>query len=138
MLARIGNLDLMDTEGAHLIPIKEIRKNRDYSKYLNDIAILVLKKPVKKAANIAPICLPDDNFNGEKYKNALSLVAGWGAQSETLESSKMLKYAAVPIWSNNECNASYANTAIKVISDSMLCAGFRMGRDFENLKLNLN
>ncbi|XP_074595220.1 clotting factor G beta subunit-like [Brevipalpus obovatus] len=44
-----------------------------------DIALLVLKNPVKISRKIAPICLP--TFDGEPYEGQKLTVAGWGETS---------------------------------------------------------
>ncbi|XP_074597140.1 clotting factor G beta subunit-like [Brevipalpus obovatus] len=59
-----------------------------------DIALLVLKNPVKISRKIAPICLP--TFDGEPYEGQKLTVAGWGEASKINLFGKLKKKFFLP------------------------------------------
>ncbi|XP_059615685.1 uncharacterized protein LOC132261131 isoform X2 [Phlebotomus argentipes] len=86
----------------------------------NDIAIIVLKKPVAYTDHIQPICLPPKNsiyFPGMKCT-----ISGWGSiQSGKSTSALELRAGTVPILARDVCEEPhvYGNR----ITDGMFCAG---------------
>ena len=90
------------------------------------LAIVQLETPVKLTdKNKASICLPDDDRkppNGHKC-----YVAGWGQQKEddTKSCPDKLRHVGLRIVPRKECNKEESYGGL--ISDSMLCAGFKEG-----------
>uniref|UniRef100_A0A6B2EJ60 Putative trypsin-like serine protease n=1 Tax=Phlebotomus kandelakii TaxID=1109342 RepID=A0A6B2EJ60_9DIPT len=89
----------------------------------NDIAIIVLKKPVAYTDHIQPICLPTKNtmyFPGMKCT-----ISGWGSiqsgKSNVSASALELRSGTVPILPNDVCQEPqvYGNR----ITQGMFCAG---------------
>jgi len=54
---------------------------------------------------------------------AMANVAGWGATCEGCAGTATLRFVAVPIVSNAQCNTNYGGG----ITTAMLCAGFPQG-----------
>lgn len=50
----------------------------------NDLAVVVLRKPVRWSNEVLPACLPSANTEEDysKFSNAAATVAGWGWISE--------------------------------------------------------
>ncbi len=109
-----GQGDRVDV--SHLI----IHPKYNHETFENDIALLRLKRPIKrgKAIKLAPSDL-------DIPINALATVSGWGAVTAYSAMVDRLLKTDVPIVANNTCNTpdSYANT----VKAGMLCAGYRDG-----------
>ncbi len=95
------------------------------SHYAADIAIAVLKKPVKLSNKIRHVCLntpadPIQSFAGRKAE-----VYGWGL-TEKLESVTDLRHVSVPLVDQALCNSSHAELP-NIMSDTSFCAGARDG-----------
>ncbi|XP_055704303.1 uncharacterized protein LOC129802468 isoform X2 [Phlebotomus papatasi] len=86
----------------------------------NDIAIIVLKKPVAYTDHIQPICLPTKNTI--YFPGMTCTISGWGSiQSGKSTSALELRAGTVPILSNDICREPhvYGNK----ITEGMFCAG---------------
>ncbi len=96
------------------------------SHYTADIAIAVLKEPVKLSNEISHVCLntpsnPIQNFAGRNAK-----VYGWGL-TEELELASQLRQVEVPLVNQALCNSS-GPTLRKIMSDTSFCAGAKDGQ----------
>ncbi len=94
--------------------------------YDADIAIAVLKKPMKISQDVRHVCLntpsdPIQSFNGRN-----GLVYGWGL-TEDLEIVNQLRHVEVPLVDQALCNSS-SPTLHKIMSDTSFCAGARDGK----------
>ena len=87
----------------------------------NDVAIIEINPLTIGLPGIASIRLPVQDEYVEADRKAE--VVGWGAACERCPSEHLLRYVAVPIVSNEDCNVSYGGG----ILDSMICAGFPEG-----------
>uniref|UniRef100_A0A182WFE8 Peptidase S1 domain-containing protein n=1 Tax=Anopheles minimus TaxID=112268 RepID=A0A182WFE8_9DIPT len=93
---------------------QELRNN-------NDVALLLLKDPIRAEDGLVPICLPTDqsDFDGRE-----ATVTGWGT-TESGELSEYLQQLTVPILTNQQCRKSgYFRFQITA---KMLCAGYLEG-----------
>ncbi len=117
------SVDLVGTE----FEIAEIIVHPDWDildqPYEADIAIVILKEPVKFSSNITNICLnspakPVDKF----FIGRNGTVAGWG-HSETSESKpvKDLRAVTVPIVDQIYCTES--KVLREIYSETLFCAG---------------
>jgi len=113
------NNNQRDTDGI-IVPVKEIIMHEDYNPntFDNDVAILTLsaKLPINNFTIAAIQLSSDDPLSG-----VLSTVTGWGSIIMGGQLSESLQEVNVPIVSNELCNQDYDG----LITDSMLCAGFR-------------
>lgn len=80
---RLGDIDLKredESSGPVTYKVKEIKAHKDFSRvgYYNDIALLVLDRPVRKSRYIIPLCLPSSNLQNEKFAGRHTTVVGWG------------------------------------------------------------
>ncbi len=94
--------------------------------YTSDIAIAVLKEPVKLTNKIRHVCLntpsnPIQSFNGRN-----GAVYGWGL-TEDLKLVTQLRHVEVPLVDQALCNSS-SQTLYKIMSDTSFCAGARDGK----------
>lgn len=87
----------------------------------NDINVMSLATPLVFSASVAPTGLPAQGAGAGV--GVFAYVAGWGTLVENGSASPDLRFVAVPIVSNAECNASYGGG----ITAAMLCAGFPQG-----------
>jgi kallikrein len=97
----------------------------------NDVALLVLDKPFKKAAHIGTICLPEQN---ELINSQNCLATGWGKNLFGLQGQYqvILKKIELPIVPNRQCEASLRETRLGPLfelDESFICAGGIAGRD---------
>lgn len=84
--------------------IADYFEGNDHS-YIADIAVLVLKDPVKFKKIISPICLERRSHeNWEIKSDLLGTIAGWGSD-ETGQPSASLKYIDLPSISKSDCQA---------------------------------
>ncbi|XP_017071832.1 uncharacterized protein LOC108108319 isoform X1 [Drosophila eugracilis] len=86
----------------------------------NDIAVVVLKTPLRFNDYVQPICLPDkksDLVEGRKCT-----ISGWGSiKSGVSTPAQVLGSAELPILADNVCKQS--NVYGSAMSDGMFCAG---------------
>lgn len=80
---RLGDVDLKrDDEPSAPVTygVQEIIAHSEFSRvgFYNDLAILVLDKPVKKSKYVIPLCLPDEDLQEEKFAGQTGTVVGWG------------------------------------------------------------
>ncbi|KAG5673644.1 hypothetical protein PVAND_003673 [Polypedilum vanderplanki] len=92
-----------------------------------DIALLQLKRAIIFNENIRPVCLEGDDNDMSSH----AVVSGFGLTNENFEIAikpEILQSAIVELWSNEECQTSYANINKSfVISNRQICAGGRNG-----------
>lgn len=87
----------------------------------NDIAIMWIPALNIALPGVATIGLPAQHQ--AVPTGVLALVAGWGSQCYLCPGTNILRYVAVPIVSNADCNAAFLGG----IFPDMLCAGFQNG-----------
>ncbi|XP_068990489.1 transmembrane protease serine 9 [Neodiprion pinetum] len=89
----------------------------------NDVALLRLNERVPFSNTVRPICMPTVKDN--QYVGTKAIAAGWGTLQEDGKPSCLLQEVEVPVMSLADCrNMSYNP---RMISDNMLCAGYREG-----------
>ena len=89
----------------------------------SDIAILVLKSPVKYTDTVKPICLPEGNSS---YAGEKGTVVGWGLLGYGGSSPKVLQELTTEIWDNERCSSNYEKKypdSPASITETMLCSG---------------
>ncbi|KAH8335287.1 hypothetical protein KR074_005359, partial [Drosophila pseudoananassae] len=98
-----------------------IHKNfRDGSRMNNDIALVVLKTPLRFNDYVQPICLPDKN---EKLvESRMCTISGWGSIKSGISTpSQVLSSADLPILADHVCQQS--NVYGSAMTEGMFCAG---------------
>ncbi|KAK8767399.1 hypothetical protein V5799_005820 [Amblyomma americanum] len=108
----------------------------------NDIALLVLSKPVTWNRFVQPVCLPFGPLASETLEGNRAYVTGWGAAhfgeeggSDTESraraggaGSSELRQGQVPVWTEADCKKAYER--LLHIGEAHLCAGdIRGGTD---------
>ncbi|XP_044739801.1 uncharacterized protein LOC123301132 [Chrysoperla carnea] len=84
--------------------------------FVNDIALLQLKYPLKYNKYVRPIALPPKNYKAK----GIGTIVGWGAIDNDEEvSSLALRYATIPVSKKEECDEYFENPLTK----NQLCLG---------------
>ncbi|KAK8398071.1 hypothetical protein O3P69_003767 [Scylla paramamosain] len=118
------HLETQDLEQRREVKEAIAHPNFDPTTNENDIALLLLAKPLKlDGLTVNPVCLPPFKANVTGFCE----VSGWGFTKEGGARSNILKKVAVPIISDADCRTHYDKTPRKV-TDSMICAGFTEGK----------
>uniref|UniRef100_A0A3Q2QUH3 Peptidase S1 domain-containing protein n=1 Tax=Fundulus heteroclitus TaxID=8078 RepID=A0A3Q2QUH3_FUNHE len=104
-----------------------------YYDYDNDIALLKLFIPVNFTSYISPVCLAASNSTF--YSGVKSWVTGWGntgyyselkrTHQSPLPSPGNLFELEAQIVGSGQCRCDYSEILGNVISDNLICAGFR-------------
>jgi transmembrane serine protease 3 len=93
---------------------------------INDIAVIVLDKPINFTSTVQPACLPA--YGEEVPENTEATVAGWGLTREGgYDTASILMQVGVPVMSSAACQTAYKKANIKIDRYAMLCAGFSQG-----------
>ena len=97
--------------------------------YANDIALLTLKadrsgQGIKFDKYVQPACLPDSNTIYQT--DSVCEVSGWGKSSDFEPISAKLRYASVPLVSDQYCSANDTHGS-RFVPGQMFCAGFVRG-----------
>ncbi|XP_052744044.1 CLIP domain-containing serine protease HP8-like [Bicyclus anynana] len=111
--------------------IKSIKSHSQYNKpeYHNDLALVVLDKPVQLNDYVLPICLPRrEQLTPAAVRLGEPLVvAGWGTLNMTTEQrATVLQYVAVPVLPPERCNR--VNQGFRLASTE-ICAGATLNKD---------
>jgi len=87
----------------------------------NDLAIIILPKPIKFTKHYSPVCMPKANV---AYHDHMATVSGWGSVRQGGSLSPVLLDTQVKTMSNAQCKrTNYDSLAIQ---DNMICAeGYR-------------
>ncbi|XP_058451247.1 proclotting enzyme isoform X4 [Malaya genurostris] len=126
---RLGDIDLStDAEPSAPVTFRvtEVRAHPKFSRvgFYNDIAILVLDRPVRKSKYVIPVCTPKANLpSKERMAGRRATVVGWGTTYYGGKESTKQQQATLPVWRNEDCNHAY----FQPITDNFLCAGFSEG-----------
>ena len=130
LIVRAGAHNLQNSareSGVQDVGVKLVVKHKDFTMETlhSDIAILVLKEPIKYTATVRAVCLPKgkDTYAGQK-----GTVVGWGLLRESGSRPTVLQELTMEIWDNARCSSTYGSTAPAGIKDTMLCAG-KKGKD---------
>jgi hypothetical protein len=91
--------------------------------YTADIAIAVLKEPVKLSNEIRHVCLNTPSDPIQNFAGRNGLVYGWGL-TEALKTVSELRNVNVPLVDQALCNSSHEEFP-KIMSDTSFCAGAR-------------
>ncbi|CAL4083393.1 unnamed protein product [Meganyctiphanes norvegica] len=107
LVVRIGDWDLSNTDEP--IPHQNIdvatimlHKTFDRPTYVNNVALLILKRDATLSDTAMPICLPQPDTN---FDQSSCIVTGWGKDvfGRTGKFSKILKEVSVPAVNHGKC-----------------------------------
>ncbi len=96
------------------------------SHFTANIAIAVLKKPIKLSNEIRHVCLNTPSNPIQSLTGRVSRVFGWGL-TEEFETVTELRDVDVPLVDQALCNSSNP-TLSTIMSDTSFCAGARDGK----------
>ena len=108
--------------GKYTCIILSLFRNYDSSNSHNDIAVLITTTEFQFSDYVRPACLPTNTLTMPNREYCI--ISGWGhtryKNGKTRgKMSPRLKWASVPIRSQQECRAKVSND----ITDQMICAG---------------
>jgi len=90
--------------------------------YLNDIALIKLRTPIKYGRYVKPICLPKNKLRMDITTSTSCYITGWGLNVTYNGVSKYLKQAMLPPVTLTECNRK-RKKGKPALSNRYLCAG---------------
>jgi hypothetical protein len=101
---------------------KEIHLKTDFD---NDIALILMDRPVKFTDYIRPVCLPEYD---RSYDHEDTTIVGWGKLSNDFDgpTADILQEARVPIIQQKKCREE-TRYSDHEITNNMLCAGYDTG-----------
>ncbi|KAL3209105.1 hypothetical protein MRX96_038326 [Rhipicephalus microplus] len=116
-VARLGEHDYLSSDdGASPVdePVVRIDRHAEFNPrtYLNDVAVLTLRRPVPLNKDIALICLPYGTLRDDAYESRSANIAGWGELYYGGPSSATLQDTRIPIQSLDTCKESFKRTSI--------------------------
>lgn len=95
--------------------------SNDNKQIKNDIALIVLEKPIELENHISLACLAKKDHN-EKSKQCYA--AGWGKESKEGKAATVLKKMLLPTLTKEDCEKKLKEKTPTVqLSDKTLCAG---------------
>merc|ERR1719225_1322775 len=114
--------------GVQNFGVKLVVKHKDFTMETlhSDIAILVLKEPIKYSSTVRRVCLPSSST--DTYEGKMGTVVGWGLLREGGSRPTVLMELSMKIWNNDKCRTTYGSTAPAGIKSTMMCAG-KQGKD---------
>lgn len=125
---RLGDVDLKrDDEPSSPVThqVVEVRAHSQFSRvgFYNDIAVLVLDRPVRRSKYVIPLCLPSARMRSDTFAGARPTVVGWGTTYYGGKESTVQRQAELPVWRNEDCNRAY----FQPITENFICAGYSEG-----------
>ena len=90
-----------------LVDVAQIIQHQYYNETTmnNDVAILVLAKPISFTRTMKPVCLPADTES--QYALETATVTGWGSIMSGGPSSNILQEVDVTVWPEHACRNAY-------------------------------
>uniref|UniRef100_A0A8C8SB94 Peptidase S1 domain-containing protein n=1 Tax=Pelusios castaneus TaxID=367368 RepID=A0A8C8SB94_9SAUR len=114
------------------MPVIIVHSNYSPNTFASDIALVLLKKPLRYTTYILPVCLPD--WSDFIASGTQCWVTGWGTilKNENLPPPRTLQEVQVSLMDAQMCNDLYSKpilgfTGSRPIKDDMLCAGYTEG-----------
>jgi len=118
----VGETHLYEMEGSEqIMQVAAIMVHEEYDSFsvVNDVALLVLDKPITLSEKVATIALPDPEDRATLYADGAAItVIGWGTTEDGTTSDK-LKKLPYTISSKADCKTNYGEGLL----DGMMCTG---------------
>lgn len=122
MQLHLGQYNLSEVSDS--VMIRDVSKAYVHPKFNildNDIAVLVMRLPVKFSDAVIPICLPQNVDDVEELVGQRGWITGW-RKMENGATSDVLRMISLPVVSHEQCIASDRTLAL-VLSKNVFCAG---------------
>nr|2B9L_A Chain A, prophenoloxidase activating factor [Holotrichia diomphalia] len=108
-----------------------IHSNFNPKTVVNDVALLLLDRPLVQADNIGTICLPQQS---QIFDSTECFASGWGKKEfgSRHRYSNILKKIQLPTVDRDKCQADLRNTRLGlkfVLDQTFVCAGGEQGKD---------
>ncbi|EAT34461.1 AAEL013299-PA, partial [Aedes aegypti] len=107
--------------------VSKVQIHPDHSSHRNDIAILLMRLPVRYTDYVIPICIDQNadidlrNLEGER-----GWITGWGT-TQTGSISDVLHTASLPVVSYLQCFNDHETVFGNLLNENVFCAGDRNG-----------
>lgn len=137
LIIRAGEWDSLSTheffkhqerEISEFVVHEDFNPNNGY----NDIALIILRSPVKISENVNTVCLPNA-VNATSFDGMKCFASGWGTKTwEGRNFESILKRIELPIVPKNECQEKLRTTRLGhhfELHENFLCAGGVKGID---------
>ncbi|XP_049961969.1 trypsin-1-like [Schistocerca serialis cubense] len=95
-------------------------ENFDEWSYWNDICLLKLTQPLTFSSTIQPVSLPAPGQ--QTAAGTIATVVGWGSVDYTTVVVSDLHKVDVPVWSDEDCQATY-DYYVYSVRENNICAG---------------
>jgi hypothetical protein len=122
--------DYNDEDDSARVDVSEFIIHPDWdpkdSHYTANIAIAVLKNPIKLSNEIEPITVNNPSNLIQSFAGRNALVCGWG-YTENFKLVSQLHDITIPLVDQALCNSSNPTLA-NIMSDTSFCAGARDGK----------
>uniref|UniRef100_UPI00358FA9FA chymotrypsinogen B-like n=1 Tax=Myxine glutinosa TaxID=7769 RepID=UPI00358FA9FA len=109
------------TEQVRNVSLMQIHDGFDLVTFSNDIALLLLDRPLELGPAVQPACLPP--VNTDVPVDMLCTATGWGSTTEDDQPTDRLHQVLLPILDWNICAEYYSGLAMG-LSPHVICAGF--------------
>ncbi|XP_075223836.1 uncharacterized protein LOC142325689 [Lycorma delicatula] len=125
---RLGDVDLRrddEPSSPQTYHVSEVRAHPRFSRvgFYNDIAVMVLERPVRRSRYVIPVCLPPHRLRDDTFIGQNPTVVGWGTTYYGGKESTIQRQVALPVWKNEECDRTY----FQPITENFICAGYKEG-----------
>lgn len=125
---RLGDIDLKredEPSGPQTYRVADVRAHPRFSRvgFYNDIAVLVLDRPVRRSRYVIPVCLPPTTSRANRFIGEQPTVIGWGTTYYGGKESTVQRQVALPVWKNEDCDRTY----FQPINENFICAGLKEG-----------
>lgn len=122
ILNEIQSDALQERNAVNIIVHEELRSRA----LINDIALIVVKKPFRINEHVNTICIPPQNF--ETNGGVMCTASGWGKDGEGRKGKYQatLKKVDLPIVDRNQCESRLRKTRLGLyfeLKPSLICAG---------------
>ncbi|XP_062708283.1 clotting factor C isoform X2 [Aedes albopictus] len=113
------NVQIRDVSKVHIHP--------DHSSHRNDIAVLVMRLPVRYTDYVIPICIDQKaDINLRNLEGERGWITGWGT-TQTGSISDALRTASLPVVSYLQCFNDNEAVFGNLLNENVFCAGDRNG-----------
>lgn len=137
LIIRAGEWDSLSTDEYYKHQEREISEFIVHEQFdgrngYNDIALIILRSPVKITENVNTVCLPNA-INATSFDGIKCTASGWGTTTwEGRNFESIMKKIDLPIVAHDECQMKLRTTRLGhhfELHEKFLCAGGEPGVD---------
>ncbi|CAL9682615.1 unnamed protein product [Knipowitschia caucasica] len=113
----IHDLEYSSSRGVPIQKVINLRRDRSFPPGF-DLALIELSVPARLGRNVAPICVPDEEEDGDLDSSWSCVVTGWGSTQSSGVNPSRLHHTAVTLVNQTTCREKWGQDTIK---DSHIC-----------------